>query len=135
MEIKYKGTRESKKYTYEFRETLTGREFLALREAANKEGNMSFMTYTHANLVIRLTKWSRPEPVSEDNILKLDLDVYHVLYHTGTKIEADETKGAVAFLAESISPSLKQELASVTENSETPPASKSEESLPEAKQS
>lgn len=141
MEIKYKGKNETKEYTYDFKDSLTGREFLEIREKANAAGTMSFMTYTHANLLARLREWTRPEPlfhdngdINEDNILMLDLDVYHVLYNTGTKVEAEETSGAVTFLAESISPSLKQALSSTSENSETPPALPSEDSSPVAKQ-
>ena len=130
MEITYKGKNESKEYTYEYRDSLNGREFLAIREEANKDGKMSYMTYNHANLMVRLTVWSRPEPLNEENILMLDMDVYQVLYQTGIKIEVEETTGAISFLAESISPSLKQGLASLSENSGTPPVPTSEDSSP-----
>lgn len=131
MELEFKGRSDPKSYKYTMSDSLTGRDFLDLRRAVSTPGGkIDMTTYGHMNIAKRLTKWSRPEPISDDALLNLPQDVYQVLYNTGFRLDSEEVAEANRFLAESLSPSLQQELSSILAASNEPPPIEPEDSSP-----
>ncbi len=130
MEIEYKGIQDKKAYKYTLAERLTGQDFLTIRRSKGPDGRVDVMSYSHANLMARLKKWSRSEEITDESVLALPYDVYTVLYNTTMRLDSEEVAEANAFLARSLSPSLQQELASILEASSPDLPTSSEDSSP-----
>ena len=119
MEITFKGKGDAQEYSYTYREDLTGQDFLEIRRLASATG-LTHSTYGHANLVVRLTEWTRPERLSEEALLNLKQDVYHVLYTIGNNLDNRDIEDANSFLMGWLGLSLPGESPSISEDSSQP---------------
>ncbi len=116
-----------KERTYTLRRTVTGKEFIEMRQAQDS-GKADVTSYLAKNLEIRLVMWDRDEQLTPENTLALPMDVYTVLYNVALRIEGDELEEANGFLADFWTSSSREGLSSKQDGSSDSPVDGSEPS-------